>query len=247
MNDKLNRDIKLIALDMDGTLLNEKQEISEGNRQAIYKAREKGVTVILSTGRSILTCQEYAKSLNLLSYVITVNGSEIWERGQILERNPLQTELVQWMWELSQSYKTNYWATSTDHVWRNQIPECIANHQWLKFGFEIEDDEIRESVLKLLLNQSQLEISNSSPVNIEINAAGINKASAIVKVCERLNISMENVMAIGDSLNDIAMIQQSGLGIAMGNAQKAVKESADWVTASNIEDGVSEAIRYWIL
>jgi len=58
---------------------------------------------------------------------------------------------------------------------------------------------------------------------------------------------MENVMAIGDSLNDIAMIQQSGLGIAMGNAQKAVKESADWVTASNIEDGVSEAIRYWIL
>ncbi|WP_071395225.1 Cof-type HAD-IIB family hydrolase [Bacillus tuaregi] len=248
MSVKRNKEIKLIALDMDGTLLNENQEVSVANREAIRRAEAKGVTVILSTGRSILTCYDYAKSLNLLSHLITVNGSEIWEKeGKLLERNTVQTELIQWMWDLSQTYETQYWATSSDNVWRNQMPDRIADHQWLKFGFEIENQKIRERVLKQLLNQSKLEISNSSPINIEINAAGVNKGNAIEKVCKQLNLSMEHVMAIGDSLNDMAMIKKSGLGIAMGNAQTVVKESADWVTAVNNEDGVAEAINTWVL
>lgn len=71
-------DIKLIALDMDGTLLNEKCEVPEENREAIKEAMEKGIHVVLSTGRSLLTCRDYAQSLELSSYLITVNGSEIW-------------------------------------------------------------------------------------------------------------------------------------------------------------------------
>ncbi|MFE8702758.1 Cof-type HAD-IIB family hydrolase [Cytobacillus sp. FJAT-54145] len=244
----MTRNIKLIALDMDGTLLNEKDEISPENRKAIKAAEEKGVSVVLSTGRSIATCKDHFQSLKLSSYLITVNGSEIWDsNGELVERNLVETELIQWMWDLSQEHKTKFWATSCGNVWNNEMPDDITAHDWLKFGFEIEEDEIRELILNQLRNSGKLEITNSSLTNIEANAIGINKAKGIQKVCNLLGISMEEVMACGDSLNDLAMIEQVGLGIAMGNAQPLVKEAADWVTGTNNESGVAQAIHKWVL
>lgn len=240
--------VKLIALDMDGTLLDNKEEVTVENREAIRNAREKGVRVIIATGRSIITCRKYAESLDLLSYLITVNGSEIWEHeGKLMERNPVPSELIEWMWDLSQTYKTKFWASSTDKVWRNEMAKDIKNHQWLKFGYQIEDDQVRNTVLNMLTRNPMLEISNSSPINIEINALGVNKAMAISKVCEELNISMDNVLTIGDSLNDIEMIKKAGIGIAMGNAQEVVKNAADWVTSTNLDNGVAKAIEKWVL
>ena len=117
----------------------------------------------------------------------------------------------------------------------------------MKFGFDIKDDKVREIILKELKQNQLLEVSNSSPTNLEINAVGVNKARAIKKVCEHVEVTMAEVMAIGDSLNDLAMITEAGYGIAMGNAQNVVKESADWVTSSNIENGVAKAIQKWAL
>lgn len=242
------KDIKLIALDMDGTLLNEKEEISEGNYKAIQEAQAKGVHVVLSTGRSILTCGKYAESLNLSSYLVTVNGSEIWDcSGNLHERNILHAEYIQMMWEWANQNKTYYWAVVTDKVWRNQMPDDIFAHTWLKFGFDFSDDSVRETILQRLLSNQQLEVSNSSPTNIEINAVGVNKANGLLHVCERLGISMDEVIAMGDSLNDIEMIKAVGCGVAMGNAQNEVKKAADWITDTNEEDGVAKAIRYWVL
>ena len=240
--------IKLIALDMDGTLLNQYDEVSEENRKAILEAENKGVHVVLSTGRAYATCSEYAKSLKLSSYLITVNGSEIYnEQGKLIEQNIVDTELIQWMWDLSQSHKTHFWAVSCDHVYRGEMPEDITGSKWLKFGFDSEDDQVREEILRQLKENGKLEISNSSPTNIEVNAIGVNKAKAIEVVCEKLGITMDEVMAVGDSLNDIAMIKSAGFGVAMGNAQEVVKETADWVTATNIEHGVAKAIHKWVL
>ncbi|MBU8878632.1 Cof-type HAD-IIB family hydrolase [Bacillus sp. FJAT-29790] len=240
--------IKLIALDMDGTLLDEHGEISVQNRKAIKEAKEKGIEVVISTGRSILTSREHAESLELHSYLITVNGSEIWgPEGELMERNLVETEVIQWMWDLSKTHKTKFWATSCDQVWRNEMPENLTAYEWLKFGFDIDDDAVRETILKDLQAKGNLEISNSSLKNIEVNAMGVNKAKGIQRVCDRLGISMENVMAVGDSLNDIAMIKECGWGVAMGNAQDIVKETADVVTSSNTEDGVAAAIRKWAL
>ncbi|PLT35087.1 Cof-type HAD-IIB family hydrolase [Bacillus sp. V5-8f] len=242
------KEIKLIALDMDGTLLNEDGKVTEGNRAAIKEAEEKGVKVVLSTGRAYATCNEIAKSLALSSYLITVNGSEIFDpNGDLVERNIISHELIEWMWNLTQKYKTGFWATSTDKVWRGEMPEDIRSYQWLKFGFNIAEDKIRDKIFSLLKETGKLEISNSSPTNIEANALGINKAKAIEKVCSFLGFGMENVMAVGDSLNDIAMIKESGLGIAMGNAQEIVKETADWITDTNQNDGVAKAIRKLVL
>ncbi|AKP76932.1 MULTISPECIES: Cof-type HAD-IIB family hydrolase [Priestia] len=242
------KEFKLIALDMDGTLLNDQQEISEENRAAIAKAQEQGVHVVLSTGRSLLTCREYAQSLQLSSYLITVNGSEIWdESGQLVERKLIDASHIEKMWNLTQEHKLNFWAVTTDKVWRDEFPEDIASQEWLKFGYDIPDDALREEVLKQIAGISDFEISNSSLTNLEINALGINKAKGIMTVCERLGISMDEVIAMGDSLNDMAMIEAAGCGIAMGNAQEAVKEAADWVTDTNVNNGVAKAISHWVL
>lgn len=247
-NFKSDNEIKLIALDMDGTLLNDQHEISEANRQAIKEAQEKGIYVVLSTGRSLRKCEKHADSLALSSYLVTVNGSEIFDdkRG-LVERNLVKSESIQWMVELTQKHKIRFWAISTNRNWFDEMPEDIHSEEWLKFGFNIKDEPTRDKILKELQARGEFELSNSTPTNIEVNPAGINKAKGLKLVCERLGIDMKNVMAVGDSLNDLAMIEEAGLGIAMGNAQEIVKLAAAWVTTSNNEDGVAVAIRKWVL
>ncbi|MCY9189236.1 Cof-type HAD-IIB family hydrolase [Bacillus mojavensis] len=243
-----NVDIKLIAIDMDGTLLNDEQLISDENRKAIREAEDKGVYMVISTGRTLMTCRELAESLELSSFLITANGSEIWDSNfNLVERKLLHTDHIKMMWDLRNKHNTNFWASTVNKVWRGEFPENITDHEWLKFGFDIEDDDIRNEVLAELRKNKELEITNSSPTNIEVNALGINKAAALAKVSEKLGFTMEHVMAMGDSLNDIAMIKEAGLGVAMGNAQDIVKETADWITDTNIEDGVAKAIRHWVL
>ena len=244
-----NQEIKLIALDMDGTLLDDAGEVTQENRDTIKEAQKSGVHVIVSTGRSLITCQDYVESLELSSYLITGNGSEIWQpNGELLERTNVDPEQIQWMTDLARQYQTKIWAAATNRVWRREMPEDIENHIWLKFGFEIQEDDVRNTILEHLHSRSQFfEISNSSPINIEVNARGVNKAKGIDSVCSRLGLSMSQVMAIGDSLNDMAMIKAAGLGVAMGNAQEIVKDSADWVTFSNNDNGVAHAIQTWVL
>ncbi|MCL6571563.1 MAG: Cof-type HAD-IIB family hydrolase [Bacillus sp. (in: Bacteria)] len=247
-NFKNDVEIKLIALDMDGTLLNNEGQISEANRKEIKAATNKGIFVVLSTGRSLITSREHADSLELSSYLVTVNGSEIWdEKRELVERNLVKSELIEWMWELSKQHKTNYWAISTKRNWRNEMPDDLHTFEWMKFGFDVDDDAVRETILKELYAKGEFEISNSSLQNIEVNPAGINKATGLRIVCNRLGIDMDSVMAVGDSLNDVAMIKEAGLGVAMGNAQDIVKTAADWVTATNEEDGVAQAIRKWVI
>ncbi|MDF2963402.1 MAG: Cof-like hydrolase, partial [Paenibacillus sp.] len=92
-----------------------------------------------------------------------------------------------------------------------------------------------------------LEITNSHPLNLELNPKGINKASGIRQVCSLLGIGMSQVIAMGDSLNDESMIREAGLGVAMGNAQDEVKEFADVITATNEEHGVAKIIEQYVL
>lgn len=240
--------IKLIALDMDGTLLDPEDNVSEANREAIFRAQQKGVHVVLSTGRFIESTSEYAEMLGLTSYLVTSNGGEIWdERRRRIERHLLPNERVGWMRDLAQKKGARYWGTSTERVWRwDEFPDDPTTYEWLKFGFSTENDRIREEIWASLLATNELEVTNSSPTNIEVNKIGVNKATALSKVCRRLNFTMDAVLAVGDSLNDLAMIRAAGCGVAMGNAQQQVKEQADWVTGTNEDDGVAQAIQRWV-
>ncbi|MBP3951013.1 HAD family phosphatase [Bacillus sp. YZJH907-2] len=240
--------MQLIAIDMDGTLLDHEHKISIENRKAIKAAQDKGIHVVISTGRTRMTLDDLIESLSLDSYLITVNGSEIWDASrQLVDRQILSTDLVEYMWELKQKHQTECWAASVGNVWRETFPEDFTSHEWMKFGFNIEDDQLRQIILEELSENQLLEVTNSSLTNLEVNAGGVNKARAIEKVCGLLGLTMNQVMALGDSLNDLAMIKEAGIGVAMGNAQPIVKEAADWVTVTNEESGVAEAIKKWCL
>ncbi|MCM3566929.1 Cof-type HAD-IIB family hydrolase [Neobacillus mesonae] len=241
-------DIKLIALDMDGTLLTNDHQITEATQKAIKEAQQKGVKIVLSTGRSFKNCHNHADALGLDSYLVTVNGSEIWdENREIVKRTVMNPEWIEWMYGLAKQYHTLFWAIDTERTWRNEMPEDLYSVEWLKFGFDIHDDEVRQVIFKELQAKGEFELSNSFPSNIEVNRRGISKASGLEIVCRRLGIEMKNVMAAGDSLNDLEMIKEAGIGVAMGNAQDTLKQNADWITTTNEEDGVAKAIRKWVL
>lgn len=246
----MTKEIKLVALDMDGTLLNDDLEVSEENAQAIKQAIHEGVDVVLATGRPMAMVESFSKDLDLPSYLVTVNGGEIWTVGmELLEQHYLDGKYIEMLWNLTEEIGGFYvWMVSSDEIYLNEIPGKVSEQNWLKFGCQTDNmDNLNKLKEKIEVYQDQLEITNSLPNNIEVNPIGVNKLEALKKVCERLGISMENVMTVGDSLNDRRMIEGAGLGVAMGNAQEIIKEIADVTVETNNEHGVARAIERYVL
>ncbi|RDW16991.1 phosphoglycolate phosphatase [Oceanobacillus arenosus] len=241
-------EIKLIALDMDGTLLNTDQEVSARTEEAITKALAKDIHVVLSTGRGFRACYPYAEQLKLTSYLITTNGGEIWTVGkELLDQHLHDTATIEKLYNLGLEVGVNMWMISTEGVFRNEAPEDFYDYKWLKFGCESTDQDKLDIMIKEISHYEGLELTNSLPTNVEVNPPGVSKAMALHFVCDKIGITMDNVMACGDSLNDIKMIQEAGIGVAMGNAQEAIKKVADFVTDSNNDDGVAKAIGKFVL
>ncbi|WP_349769321.1 Cof-type HAD-IIB family hydrolase [Bacillus sp. NTK071] len=242
---KMEKEIKLIALDMDGTLVNHDGDVSKENEDAVKRAKEQGIHVVLSTGRSLPFCRDIAEQLGHSAYLVTVNGGQIFDKElNLVDSTHLTNDLVKRLWDLKVKHDVYFWSSTTEGVFNTKKPfeKEIDDYNWLKFGFDIQDDNIRKVITDEVMANEALEVTNSSPTNLEINPAGVNKAAALMKVCNWLDLSMDNVMAVGDSMNDIAMIREAGFGVAMGNAQERVKEAANWITKDYTEHGVAHAI-----
>lgn len=244
------RNFKLIALDMDGTLLNEDKKISEENLKWIGAAEEAGLTVILSTGRGKQSAGPYLEEYRIQGPMVLVNGSEIWKTPQeLLKRELMPVEWVRRMKQMALDLDVWFWAYSVEGIYNREkwLDEAgMETAGWLKFGYYTENAEKLPKIRAELEAWNLLEITNSHPCNLELNPKGINKASGVREVCKLIGIDMDQVIAIGDSLNDISMIREAGLGIAMGNAQDVVKRTADAVTSTNDDDGVARAIRRFV-
>ncbi|MEX2460122.1 MAG: Cof-type HAD-IIB family hydrolase [Paenibacillaceae bacterium] len=240
---------KLVALDMDGTVLNDEQQISEANRQAIHAATEAGVIVMFSTGRGIHSAKPFIDELQLQSPIITTNGSEVWKAPGVLhKRHQMEAKWIQQMHQIAIEHDSWYWAYAIEGVYnRDNWPGDMDTIDWLKFGFYTENIEKLAAIRQELESWDVFEITNSHPCNLEMNPVGVNKASGLFDVCHLLGIDMSEVIAMGDSLNDIAMIRAAGLGVAMGNAQDELKRAANVITASNVEDGVARIIEQYVL
>jgi HAD superfamily hydrolase (TIGR01484 family) len=242
---------KLIALDMDGTLLDEKQQISAENREAILAAGKAGATVMFSTGRGYTSALPYAEDLGLTSPMVLVNGSEIWRTpNEIWKRTLLAADLVSEMRAVAERFDSWWWAYSTEGIFNKEKPYTMADVnsiQWLKFGYYTEDVKALPQIRSILEGWDTLQITNSHPCNIELNPKGISKGSGILEVCKLLGIDISQAIAMGDSENDISMIREAGLGVAMGNAQEGVKRIADLTTVTNEEHAVAKIINEYIL
>jgi len=238
---------KLIALDMDGTLLNPNKEISEQNRLWIARAIESGVRVTLATGRPISDASAFARDLQLDTPLVINNGSEVWSLpDKLLARHILDSQLVsRILTEVLPAYadQVNFWSHTVEgRVNKSNLPEDVHSLRWLQLGLSSKNIGLLQEIRSELETWNAFEISNSAVTNIELNAPGINKASGLREVCGILGIRMSEVIAIGDSLNDVPMIREAGLGVAMGNDQESVKAIADVVALTNAEDGVARII-----
>ncbi|TCZ75852.1 HAD family phosphatase [Paenibacillus albiflavus] len=240
---------KLLALDMDGTVLNEEQKISEENRQAIAAAIEAGITVMFSTGRGVQTVLPYVEQLNLQSPLVSVNGSEVWRAPHELhKRVEMPREIIARLHKMAVETGSWYWAYSVAGLFnRDHWAESIEDNVWLKFGFWEENAELLSKIRAEVASWDLFEITNSNVNNIELNPKGISKGSGMLEVCKLQGIGMHEVIAMGDSLNDLSMIKAAGLGVAMGNAQEELKANADLVTVTNDEHGVAKIIREYML
>jgi hypothetical protein len=238
-------DIRLIALDMDGTLLDHEQRISDENAEWIRRAIAEDIVVVLATGRAIFTVEPFVEQLELTSPMVLSNGSEVRKSlREVWTRHLLSGEQVRWLRELALRMDVWYWSAAVSGSYnRENWQRSGEDEQWLKFGYYTENRGKLETILAELEACGQFEITNSDPHNLEINPKGVSKASGLREICTRLGLTMDQVAAAGDSLNDLAMIREAGFGVAMGNAQDPVKRAADWITDTNVNNGVAKLIR----
>ncbi|WMJ80579.1 sugar-phosphatase [Clostridium sp. MB40-C1] len=264
---------KLIALDMDGTLLKNDKTISEENLKAIKKAKEKGVKVVLSTGRPKKGIEKYLKELDLLSnedYCITYNGSLVINTGtdEILYNKLLTHEDVHYLYDLSKKLDVNIHALTYDSCISprlskyTEVEVSINGINFEKIDFYNLDSSM--SVIKVMFVDEPVKLSEiidnlpeevyekytvvrSAPYFLEFLDKEVNKGAGVKILAESLGINQNEVICIGDAGNDIHMIKYAGLGIAMENGFPETKKSADYITHSNEENGVAHVIDKFIL
>ncbi|GIP35394.1 Cof-type HAD-IIB family hydrolase [Paenibacillus sp. J2TS4] len=240
---------RLLALDLDGTLLTEDKKITAEAREWIHRATDAGVTVIFATGRGVQTTKAFWEELRLETPMVLLNGAEIWRKpGQLEERRYLSRDEIRKLHSLAVEADAGYWGYSVESLTgRKDWTDDMFERDWMKFGMRHDDLDVIDRLRKTVRSWGTLEVTCSAPINMEISCKGISKESGVRHVCQMLGIGMEEVMAVGDNMNDFRLIQSAGLGIAMGNADEKLKQAADGVTSTNEENGVAQAIQRYLL
>lgn len=267
-------DIKLLALDLDGTLTNSEKKVSDKNKEYIRKAQDKGVKVILASGRPVIGIQGVADALDLWNmggYILAYNGGQIIDcaTGEDLVKQTIPMEFYHDICEVIRkfnAYPLTYNAQgviceddSNKYVQKEAYNNSISvikvdnlekevQMPVVKFMVVGEPEELNK-VHKYLssLFEGKLNIFFSEPYFLEITPLGIEKSSALSRLSEMIGTTNEQIMACGDGLNDIPMLKYAGLAVAMDNAYEETKKCADYISASNEEDGVAIAIDKFII
>lgn len=266
---------KLLVLDVDGTLLNDEREISKRTLAALLKVQQMGVRIVLASGRPTYGLMPLAKTLELGNYggfVLSYNGCQIIkaQNGEILFERRINPEMLPY---LEKKARKNGFAIFTYHddtlITDSPDNEYIKNEALLNNLKIIREDEFSTAIdfapckcmlvsdkEKALIGLEQhwekrlagtLDAFRSEPYFLEVVPCGVNKANTLGALLEHLGVTREEVIAVGDSVCDVTMLQLAGMGVAMGHSQDSVKVCADYVTASNEEDGVALAVEKLIL
>ena len=259
---------KLLALDMDGTLLGSDGKIPARNKQAIAKALQNGVRVAISTGRSFSGARWCAEALNLRAPVISYNGAMICDpvTADALFSVELSPRDARMAIDLGLAHGTTLiiWSKGelfgypmNDRVADYTNYACIQPKQATDFDALCArgvtkvlwyDDASRVPALWASMKTQPFDnvtVCPSNPKFLEFFSGDVSKAVALGKLCELLGISPAETVAVGDGANDMEMLSFAGLGVAMGNASDAVKSCADAVVRTNDEGGVADVIETW--
>lgn len=267
--------IKLIAIDIDGTLLNKQHEVTPRVKAAIEAARDKGVAVVLATGRPFIGVQRYLHELGLEQegqYCVTNNGALVQRAndGACVAEVPVSFDDYLYYEQLARELGVSYQALTQSHLYtankdisRYTIHEAGLTGMPLRYrAVEEMDSSLIFPKVMMIDEPERLDaaiaripaeayerntILKSAPFYLEILNKEVNKGAGVKLLADRLGLSPDEVMAMGDQENDLAMLEFAGTGVAMGNAISSVKAIAQFVTKSNQEDGVAWAIEKFVL
>lgn len=261
---------KLIAIDLDDTLLNDDGVISEKNKEAVKRAEAAGVKVMIVSGRSYASTKQFIDELALPNLTVSLNGAYLQDpsNDRRIAEFPIDLEITEEIIKDIEPFDIHV------NFYHGEKVFCQGYTEQAKFYSDMNRIEIdyiesleelsktaqagkllmsndREKLIQirdLLQNKfgDQLNIVFSKPYFLEVTDKRASKGAALLKAAEIYGIGEKEIIAMGDSENDLSMIRSAGLGIAMGNAGDKIKKEADFVTLTNNEDGVAYAINKFI-
>ena len=272
--------IRMIGLDMDGTLLTTEKELTEHTREVLREAIDRGVVVLPATGRPLAGIPEEVLKFPGVRYAVASNGARIVDlkESRVLYEDLVPYETGRRVLEICSRYDSmleiyydgvgyaeeeklkhldeyvprlpmaRYIASS-----RRPVADVRAMHEERKAPTDKVQalfrttEECKKAWKEVEKEIPDIEITGALSNNIEVNAKGVNKGRGLLLLGELLGIHREEIMAVGDGSNDIAMLREAGLGVAMENATEAVKAAADVVTLSNDQEGAAAAIEKYVL
>ena len=263
--------IKLIAIDMDGTLLNSKKELLEETKQYFkdFHKKETDTLLVLCTGRPESGIRPYLKDLGYLEenhYIISQNGANIYESRtgkRVMDAFLDSAAIKKWI-ELGKKHGISVMGAGVDYYY------CFDQEptEWMEFDVKLVSGKLKRIPTKESLNtdfykillmgdeeqlnefetfipeewRDEFYVVRSQKYLVEVLTKGVNKAFGLEKLAQKLNIQPSEIAAVGDAANDIEMLEYAGLAIAMGNASEEVKSISDIVTDTNENNGVIKAI-----
>lgn len=266
--------IKVMALDIDGTLLDDRKVLSAANREAVLMAQQQGIEVVLCTGRPIQGVQMVSELLRLptdLSYYVAYNGSlvENWKDKTTIFSKQLSRQTAAMICRLIEPYSVDVHGFTEKGIisFKPEIASYTVRESYLsaaplqycevsqldrqtafyKFMIVGEPEKLEQfyQVAHSELLQS-VDCYFSEPHYLEVVPKGINKGAALQQLLTHLKLSTDQLLAIGDNYNDLEMLQLASVGVAMANSPQAIKDQSDHVTDSNNHSGVAAAIKHFV-
>ena len=270
----------MVALDLDGTLLNPQGRLSGETSKTMFEAINRGIHIVVATGRGLGALPLDITACPHLKYAITSNGAHIVtldDRKTIYSSlipfgavEPLKDILTNPELMVEVFFDHTMFAEKrclerledfgvkeerarqyilgtrrpTKDIW--ELVKCKQD-RLENINLIFPGQDLRMQVWEALKKMENITVTSSMPYNVEIGGRETSKGTALLWLAQTLEIQREEIMACGDSENDISMLQAAGLGVAMGNAVEAVKTCADFITGTNAKDGVAYAIRKFCL
>lgn len=265
---------QVLVLDLDGTLTNSKKEISAPTKQALLEIQEAGKTIVLASGRPINGIVPLAEELKMDcfgGYMLSFNGARITRcsTGEIIYNRTLPPEIIKPVYDYAKTFSGLDILSYTD----TQILSGIKPNKYVEIESRINnmevvpvedfpsalnfpvnklliagEPELLETLIAPLQKQYHglLNIYRSEPFFLEIMPRNIDKAQSLQKLLNSIGLTADSMICCGDGYNDLSMIEYAGLGVAMENAQPIIKESADFITRSNDDDGILHVINLFM-
>lgn len=275
----MSRTIRMVGLDLDGTLLNSQKKLSSYTRKVLEKAIAEGVAIVIATGRPFFGIPEEMKRFSGIRYALTANGARILDiqTKEVIYENLLSAEKAEAVLDVLKKYHAiheifvdgvgymnedglnnidTYFRDPhmTEYFQSTRVPVKDVKEQLWKMDCCVDklqgiflNQKDREAAKKELCLLAGVTVTSAMDNNLEINREGTNKGLGLLQLGKLLGISRDEIMACGDGGNDVEMLKEVGFAVAMENGIESVKKAADFVTATNDEDGVAKAFEQFVL